>query len=175
MVLALWACQRNRTVALPPPPPPRPATFPAPVPIPASVPDAVPAAATADPAVRTLEQADAAFVAGNYRGAATAYENYLQLSPDGDMRDEALFRLGLVYALPGGPSQDWSRATSYLKRLLDEHPASPLKAPATLILSLQADITNLTADGERREQRIRQLTGEIEKLKMIDTTRRNRP
>jgi TolA-binding protein len=127
------------------------------------------------PAVRTLEQAEAAFVAGNYRDAATSYESYLQMSPEGDKRDEALFRLGLVYALPGASSQDWVRATSYLKRLVDEYPASPLKAPANLILSLQTDITTLTADGERREQRIRQLTSEIEKLKMIDTTRRTRP
>jgi TolA-binding protein len=147
-VLASAGCQkRARAAALPPLPPSPP------------------------PAVRALEQADTSFVAGNYREAAQAYENYLQLSPAGDKRDEALFRLGLMYALPEGPSQDWRRASAFLRRVVDEFPRSPLRAPASLILSLQTEVTGLAADSQRREQRIRQLSSEIETLKKIDTGR----
>ena len=88
--------------------------------------------------------------------------------------DDALFQLGLLYAMDG-PSHDWQRATTYLRQLVTNFPLSPLKPAADLILSLYGEVTQLTTDSERRDQRIRQLTTELERLKQIDAERRRRP
>lgn len=146
---ALAGCQkRTRVAALPPPPP---------------------------PAVTAFDQAERAFAAGNYQEAARAYESYLQLTPDGGKRDEALFRLALAYALPENPNHDWRRATTWLKQLVDQFPQSPFKPPARLILALHSEVGELTADTQKREQRMRQLSTELDKLKKIDAERRRRP
>jgi hypothetical protein len=88
--------------------------------------------------------------------------------------DEALFHLGLMYAVEG-PGRDWQRATAYLKQVVAEFPQSPLRRAAELVLNLHNETTQLTADAEKRELRIRQLTTELERLKQIDAERRRRP
>jgi outer membrane protein assembly factor BamD (BamD/ComL family) len=118
--------------------------------------------------VNPLSQADNAFDAGNYSEAARAYERYLQIEPNGNRRDEALFRLALALALPSSGNADWTRITALLKELVDRHPASSYRAPALLILTLQSDAL-------KRDQRIKQLSTELDKLKQIDAERRRRP
>jgi len=145
---------------VPPPPstPPQPTELPAPPPIPQpNVP--------ATPVLNPLDEADGAFNAGNYVDAAHRYEKYLQTG--GERRDEALYRMALSLALTPG-NVDWARVTTPLKQLVDQYPESPFKPPATLILSL-------TADAQKRDQRIKQLTTELDKLKQIDADRRKRP
>jgi outer membrane protein assembly factor BamD (BamD/ComL family) len=122
-----------------------------------------------------LDQADRAFVAGNYDEAARAYENYLRVTPFGGLRDEALFHLALAYALRPAPSTDWQRAAMIFKQLIDEYPNSPLKSPAYLILSLRTELDQSSADAKQRDQRIKQLTTELDRLKKIDADRRKRP
>lgn len=151
-VLAFAAChKRAPAVALPP----SPATPPAPV--------------------AALDEADRAFTAGNYAEAARAYDSYLRMSPAGGQRDQALFRLGLTYALRSTPAPDWQRAGMLLKQVLDEFPNSPWRSPASLILSLRSELDQLNADSKLRDQRIKQLGGELDRLKKIDAERRKRP
>jgi len=73
------------------------------------------------------------------------------------------------------PATDWPRATATLKQLLEEYPESPLKAQANLILSLRADLDQVTNDARQRDQKLRQLTTELDRLKKIDADRRKRP
>ena len=150
LMLFATACHR-KGVALKPTPLPPPSTVPG-LPV--------------EPAVRFFDQANLAFDAGRYYEAAQSYEAYLQRETAGTHRDEALFREALSYGLLSNP--DWSRVTTLLKQLVDRHPQSPLRAAATLILSLQSDT-------QKRDQRIKQLTTELDKLKQIDAERRKRP
>lgn len=149
-ILSCTACQKRVPVAAPPTPAP-------------------------PPAVAELEAADRAFTAGGYDEAAQAYDSYLRAAPDGGQRDLALFRLGLTYVLRTNPAPDWQRATALWKQLVNEHPASPLKPAANLILSLHSEIDQVTADTKTRDQRIRQLTSELDRLKKIDAERGKRP
>jgi tetratricopeptide (TPR) repeat protein len=126
-------------------------------------------------AVLALERADRAFSAGNYSQAMQAYEESLRLAPPASLREQALFRLGLTYVLRSGVAPDWDRAVAAFKKLASEFPESPLKPPALLIVSLRAEADHLVSDAKTRDQRIRQLTTELDKLKQIDAQRRTRP
>jgi TolA-binding protein len=139
-----------------------------------------PLAATVTPVpmpnvVSPLEEANQIFNAGNYPEAIKAYENYLQRQPSGEYRDEALFNLAQAYAMPGTGSTDQNKSIAVLKQLIEQYPASPHRIRATLLLSLQSELLQLTADAQKRERLVKQLTTEIDKVKQIDADRRKRP
>ena len=141
-------------------------------------PPALASAATPIPmpnVVSPLEEANQIFNAGNYAEAIRAYENYLQRQPSGDYRDQALFQLAIAYAMPGTGSTDQNKSVTVLKQLIEQYPVSPYRIQATLFLSLQSELLQLTADAQRRERLVKQLTTEIDKVKQIDADRRKRP
>jgi hypothetical protein len=147
--------------------PPAPVATPAPVPPPTPLPP--------PPPVSPLEQPDRAFAAGNYDEAAHGYETYLRTTTSGDQREQALFHLALAYALRPAPATDWPRATATLKQLLEEYPETPLKGQANLILSLRTELDQVSSDVRQRDQKLKQLTTELDRLKKIDADRRKRP
>ena len=134
---------------------------------------AYPPASAPNPARVPLDQAERAFNAGNYDVASRAYEDYLRLYPTGTQRDQVLFRLGLAYALR--PTADWQRASSAFRQIVEGFPASPFKAPSNLILSLHSELDQISSGTQQRDQRIKQLTTELDRLKRIDADRRKRP
>jgi tetratricopeptide (TPR) repeat protein len=136
--------------------------------VPASLPPYVSPPA---PGAAQHEQADRAYTAGRYDEAIQAYESFLLLAPSGDGRDEALFRLGLSYALRNNGEGDWQHARTSLKQLVSDYPGSPLKPPAAIILNLRAQADGLAGDIKTREQAMRQLSVELERLKQIDAER----
>src|SRR5690348_9568297 len=71
---------------------------------------ALPPVAPPNPVAVELDDADRAFNAGSYDEAARGYESYLKADTSRTRRDEALFRMGLAYALR--PTADWQRASS---------------------------------------------------------------
>jgi len=174
--LFLGACHKKQQVvftpvaALPPAPPP-----PSKVPdLPVLPPPAVPALPIPAPAlVSPLNEADRAFAAGNYDDAAHGYEEYLNTNSSGKERDQALFYWSLTFL--ARPMADWQQGTTLLKKLIDDYPGSPLKASAMLILSLHTQVDQLSADNKQRDQKIKQLTTELDRLKRIDAERRKRP
>ena len=175
--LCVAACHKKpQTVRTPvaaalPPAVPPPATVPdLPVLPPAPVP---PLPVTPSVPVSPLLEADRAFAAGNYDDAAHAYEGYLDANSSGKERDQALFYLGLTYLVR--PMADWQQGTTVLKKLIDDYPGSPLKASATLILALHSQVDQLSAGNGQRDQRIKQLSTELDRLKKIDAERRKRP
>jgi TolA-binding protein len=150
MVLALSACVNRGLVSAP------------------AVPPAPP------PGAAALEEGDRAFSASDYENACVAYENYLKLTPTQDLHDQALFRLGLAYALRK-TSPDWQRAAGTWKRLLTDYPSSPYKPQVELILALYSDVGQVNADIKLRDDRIRQLSTELDRLKRIDAERGRTP
>lgn len=169
--LILAGCHNKRTpvTALPPPAPvpipeAKPTELPAPLNFPQPNPPATPTPAPNNP----LDPAETAFNSGNYSEAARRYEKYLQAEPWAAHRDQALFQLALSLVLPANATPDWTRVNMLLKQLVDQYPESPYRPPAAVILSL-------TADAQKRDQRLRQLTTELNRLKQIDAERRKRP
>jgi tetratricopeptide (TPR) repeat protein len=137
-----------------------------------SPPAAVPAPPA--PSLVALDEADRAFAAKEYDDASRAYEDYLRLAPASDPQDQVLFRLGMAYTLRKAGA-DWPRAQAVWKRLIAEYPNSALKTPVELILALYSDVSQANADVKLRDDRIRQLSTELDRLKKIDSERRKTP
>ena len=172
LCLVVSACHKHvPVVALPPlpPPAPPPVTEAPPPPAPAVPPPVMP------PPPAPLNAADRAFNSGNYNESARAYEEYLRNNADGKERDQALFYLGLSYALRPPATADWTRAEAAFKKLLDEQPQSQLRQPANLLLSMHSDLDQAAADGKQKDLKIKQLTTELDRLKKIDADRRKKP
>jgi tetratricopeptide (TPR) repeat protein len=181
MVLVLWGCHKKSSVPVPLPAPvatappeesappavsPPVITPPQPVPLePAPLPKSI-------AKVSNLDLGEKHFRAGNYLQAARAYEAYLKSNPKSNNRDLALFHLGLSRALSSGPSQDLRQAEVALKRLVAEFPKSQYKSQAEFILGLQAQIEKLNMDVQERDERIKRISEELQKLKEIDMQRR---
>jgi hypothetical protein len=151
ILLMLAACTKRAAVVAPPR-------------VPASPP----------PAIVALAEADRAFAQSAYDDACRAYEDYLRLTPAKDQQDQALFRLGLAYALRKS-NPNWQRAITPWKRLMNDYPGSPFKPPVELILALYSEIAQVSMDIKTRDDRIKQLTTELDRLKRIDADRRKTP
>lgn len=172
LCLLVSGCHKHvPIVALPPAPPPTPP--PAPIFMPSLAPAVPPP--LEPPPVAPLSAADRAFNAGNYDESARAYEEYLRNNASGKERDQALFYLGLSYALRPAPAADWTKAGAAFKELVDAQPQSQLRLPANLILSMRAELDQSAADSKQRDQKIKQLTTELDRLKKIDADRRKKP
>src|SRR5213594_1388656 len=174
--ILLSGCHKRpqATVVVPEPLPPRPpdvVPVAAPVPIPLDVPASLPVPAGA----ALFEQAELAFAMSDYEAAIQDYENYLQSVPNGDRTDQVLFHVGMAYVLRTKPPANWTRATASLRRLVNEHPDSPLRPEATLILSLRSRADQLAKDAKATSEIVLELNTELERLKKIDADRRKRP
>jgi outer membrane protein assembly factor BamD (BamD/ComL family) len=133
-----------------------------------------------------LKQGEISFEKADFGQAVIAYENYLSQTPNPKEHDRLLFRLALAYAIPGHPSHNPGRSTELLNRLVALYPQSPLKPQAEYILLLQAESENLKTINEsaraelekaktgvrERDERIKLLREELDKLKKIDLERR---
>ena len=119
-----------------------------------------------------LRRADAYFEAGDHAEAASAYEAYLLNYPALPNRDHVLFRLGLTYAFPESPIHEAGRAAGLFRKLVDLFPKSPYAIQARFLLYLQSEAARMQTEVARREERIKQLSDELEKLKQIDMQRR---
>lgn len=156
-------------------PPPTILTVLVPVAVPVPVAMDIPAALPVSVGPSLFEEAELAFDMGDYAAAIQGYENYLQSAPNGDRIDQVLFHVGMAYVLQTKPPADWTRATASLSRLVKEHPESPMRPTAILILSLRSHAEQLTKDAKARDEANQQLSTELERLKKIDADRVKHP
>ncbi len=162
------ACQKRTRASAPPtrqPARPKPA---APTPERAPIPSSLP---VPPPAPSLLEIADRYFEFSDYANAAQAYERYLH-DGSGPEQDKALYRLALSHAVPQSPVRDLPKAWGLLQQLVSRFPQSPYKPQAEFLLGLQGEIDRLHSDISKRDDRIKELSQELEKLKAIDMQRR---
>lgn len=118
-----------------------------------------------------LEEADLAYLEGRYAAAAQAYEAGLDATPEHEAKEQILFRLGLIYLLPGETYQP-ERAVTILELLQNEYPDGELVPFVPLLLSLQSQIAALREQGLEKEKKIADLTEQLERLKEIDLKRK---
>jgi len=116
-------------------------------------------------------EAERNFAEGNYRRASQSFEKFLYTFPKAPERERALFYLGFSLAL-SGEDKDLLQTEAALRRLISEFPKSSYRRQAEWILDLRARIERLQSDVKERDERIRQLSEELRKLKSIDLERR---
>ena len=143
LVLALlpWSCQKRPTSTPVPPPP------------------------------DYFELAEEYFATGDYASAVDAYNAYLRDNPSAENLDRVLFRLAMSHAFPGSSVRNLPQAMERFGQLVSEFPHSPFAPQAEFLLRLQAEVDQLRSDLTTREERIRALTQELERLKQIDMRR----
>ena len=100
-------------------------------------------------------------VQGDYEGALNETQNVLSLSGGTLLVDEVLFNTGLIYAHPGNPKKDYGKALHFFKKLLTDHPQSPLAEQAKAWIGVIEENSRLT-------QGIDKLNKMIEASKRID-------
>lgn len=122
-----------------------------------------------------LQIAEGYFESGDYANAIKSFNTYLQGRPTAPDADRALFRLAMAYGVAEGSAQDLPKGMQLLQQLVHQYPASPFKPPAMLLLRLQDDVTKLKADVIKRDEKVKELAKELEKLKQIDMGRRPTP
>jgi hypothetical protein len=117
-----------------------------------------------EPLVSTIALADQAFEAGDFPVALAGYQSHLEGDAAGEATDRAVFRLAVLHLMPGGPAPDPTTGYSLLRRLVRDHPESPYRLEADVILGLTAKVDGLETEIDRLE-------GQLEALKRIDLDR----
>jgi hypothetical protein len=110
------------------------------------------------------------FQIGNYNQAAKFYQTFLNAFPKAKDRDRALYHMGLACALDS--NRDLHQTEAAFKKLVSEFPSSPYKGEAEFILNQQAQIEKLRLEVKDREEKVKRLSEELQKLKDIDMQRR---
>ena len=172
--LFVGACHKKVAPVVPPPKPasqPAPAVAP-PIPVPSVWPDLpLPPAGIPPPPepsiAASFREAEAGFESGRYKEAILGYEKYIREDPTTLYRAEAIFKLGMAHALLCPAPECRANAISQFKRLVSLFPESPYSDQARVILSLQADIERMRAEGKNQEEKIKSLTDDLERLTKI--------
>jgi tetratricopeptide (TPR) repeat protein len=99
--------------------------------------------------------------AGDFEGFISENQRVLSLAHPRSPKDEALFNLGLVYAHEGNPKKDLSKSLDFFKRLIREHPRSPLVEQAKIWVGLLQENDSLN----QVIQKLKQVDIEVEERK----------
>ena len=98
---------------------------------------------------------------GDFEGFISENQRVLSLAHPRSPKDEALFNLGLVYAHERNPKKDFSKSLDFFKRLIHDHPRSPLVEQAKIWVGLLQEYDSLT----QVIQKLKQVDIEVEERK----------
>ena len=118
------------------------------------------------------------FSKGRYGASLSETTEVLRIYPR-SLGDQALFQMGLVYAHPMNPDQDYQRSLESLQRVIKEFPRSKFKNQAEVwawyiqeIMDKEREIGELKQDGSHlgkalgeEEEKVRSLEDQTEILK----------
>jgi len=89
---------------------------------------------------------------GDFEGFISENQRVLSLAHPRSSKDEALFNLGLVYAHERNPKKDFSKSLNFFKRLIHDHPRSPLVEQAKIWVGLLQEYDSLNQVIEKLKQ-----------------------
>ena len=89
---------------------------------------------------------------GDFEGALNENQKVLSLSPRRPPEDEALFNLGLIYALCGNPKKDYEKSLGFFRRLIKDHPKSPFTEQAKAWVEMIQENQKLSQVIEKSKQ-----------------------
>jgi tetratricopeptide (TPR) repeat protein len=101
------------------------------------------------------------FAQGDYGSALKENEKALSLAGNISPADEALFFIGLISVYPANPSKDYGKSVLSFKKLIKDHPKSPLVEEAKAIVGI-------LQENDKLNRTIDQLNTVIEELKKVD-------
>ena len=105
-----------------------------------------------------LAMAGTLLAEGKYDESIREAKEVLRLYPR-SLGDKALFRMGLIYAYPGNPDQDYERSLKRFQRVIKEYPQSKLKDQAKAWAYVLQEIMD-------KERKIGELKGKNSNLEM---------
>jgi hypothetical protein len=108
---------------------------------------------------------DRAYEAGDWAGAAAAYESTLRDDPAARSDPRLLVRLALVYARPDTPVYEPERAVEMLRDVAQRFPRTQAGADAALLLPQLEQEVRLAAAVASAARRIVDLEGELERAR----------
>ena len=132
-------------------------------------------------------QADQQLSSGNYETALELYRQINQQYPK--TADEALFKIGCIYAHPKNPKRDYQKSLHVFGLLVSEHPRSAYRKPTDAFIAILGELASRDrelmnrdrelknrdrgAPGLRRqvdslEKQVETLQKQIEQMKEID-------
>lgn len=106
----------------------------------------------------SLARAGTLLAEGKYDSSIREAKAVLRLYPQ-SLGDEALFRMGLIYAYPGNPDQDYEKSLKCFQRVIKEYPQSKLKDQAKAWAYVLQEIMD-------KERKIGELRGKNSNLEM---------
>ncbi len=125
----------------------------------------------------SLARAGTLLAEGKYEESIREAKEVLRLYPR-SLGDEALFRMGLIYAYPGNPDQDYERSLKCFQRVIKEYPQSKLKDQAKAwayvfqeimdkdrkIGELKGKNSHLGKTLNKEREKVKELESQVEKL-----------
>jgi outer membrane protein assembly factor BamD (BamD/ComL family) len=118
-------------------------------------------------------QADQQLASGNYETALEQYRQINQLYPK--TADEALFKIGCLYAHPKNPKRDYQKSLDVFRQLVSEHPRSSYREPADAFIAILGELMSrdrgapaLKRQVDSLEKQVETLQKQIEQMKEID-------
>jgi tetratricopeptide (TPR) repeat protein len=125
-----------------------------------------------------LARAATLLVKGQYKDSMREAKGVLRLYPR-TLGDKALFQMGLIYAYPKNPDQDYHRSLKRFQRVIKEFPKSDLKDQAKVCASVLMELmdkerkigklnennSRLGRALEKEEKKVKELESQTEKLK----------
>lgn len=79
-----------------------------------------------------LIHSDELLAQGDYEGSLMENQKVLSLGLEGPPVDSALFNIGLLHAHFGNPKKDYQKSLASFRKLIKEHPQSPLVEQAKI-------------------------------------------
>lgn len=125
-----------------------------------------------------LARAWTLFAKGKYGASLRETKEVLRIYPR-TLGDLALFQMGLIYAHPKNPDQDYERSLKHFQKVIKDFPQSKFKNQAEVwvlfileIMDKEEEIVELRQEGShlgkalgKEEQKVRKLESQVEKLK----------
>ena len=115
-----------------------------------------------------LERAETLATKGDFEEALKADEEVLRLFPEASPGDRALFHMGVVWAHPDNPGQNYENALACFKRLVRDFPQSALREEARVWENAMNRILYCRVRSKNLEEKVGSLKDRLDALKEID-------
>jgi tetratricopeptide (TPR) repeat protein len=122
-----------------------------------------------------LRRGQELFAQRNYEGAMDEYQKVLSLSPPPNLKDEALFNMGLVYIHFGNPNRDFEKALNLFLEILNNYPESHLVEQARIWVGVLLENMETTKNFEKLKETMKDKEERKETFKEPEKTKQQEP
>jgi len=121
---------------------------------------------------RKLAEGEEKFASADYRGAILNFEAFLKENPAHLEAARIAFHLGIAYGLASPDTEFQRKALEQFRKVIRLYPTSAYRIESEYVLKLQGDIDKLRAESEEKDEKLKRLAEELERIKKIDIEKR---